>query len=78
MIRKTLLQLLRGRTVADATALVKAEGHEVLVMSLGTREAPLNPAPVNTVIIWQETEGIVRMAQPGIPGELQDPNFYAP
>lgn len=78
MIRKNLLQSLMGRTVADATALAKAEGHDVLVMALGTREAPLNPIPGNTVILWQETQGIVRMAQAGNPAELQDPGFYVP
>jgi hypothetical protein len=77
-MRKTLLMSLMGRTVTDATALAKAEGHEVLVMPLGTRETSLSPMPGNTVILWQETEGVVRMAQAGNPAELQDPSFYAP
>lgn len=78
MIRKNLLQSLMGRTVADATALAKSEGHQVMVMTLGTREYKLDPAPGNTVILWQETEGVVRMAQAGNPAELQDPSFYVP
>jgi hypothetical protein len=78
MIRKNLLQSLMGRTVADATQLAKAEGHQVLVMSLGTREYTLNPAPGNTIVLWQETEGVVRMAQAANPAELQDPGFYVP
>lgn len=72
-MQKTLLNALMGRTVDDATALAKDAGHLVLVMPLGTREYTLSPMPANTVIMWQETEGIVRMCQAGNPAELEDP-----
>lgn len=78
MIRKSLLTALMGRTVADATLLVRADGHIPLVQPYGTREAPVAMMPGNTVIIWQEPDGIVRMAQAGNPAELQDPSYYVP
>lgn len=74
-MRKTLLQQLQGRTVADAERLIKAEGHVPLVRYLGARQQPRETLP-NTVILWQETEGVVRMAEAGNPAELQNPGFY--
>lgn len=72
MIRKAFLESLMGRAVLDAEALVKAEGHLYCLVPYGTRPKgfPVQTFFANTVVLWQEPEGIVRMASSSNPHEM--------